>query len=387
MTSFSSPPVELELVERELARRLAICVRASVRTSFFGYGLQALLLREIVAPRLLLAWAGAVLVLELLNGYLAGRVLRALDDADRRGFLVSLLPAALFATGGVWGLAAVLPGTETAPWVQALNLLVMAVVALFSVHNLCVRRICLSAFSIGMGLPLLASSFLQLGGFGIELSVTVLALLAMVHIYGRLLGKLIASDVRAQASLESVGAQLQRTREELSLAIEQLDRVASSDPLTRCLNRRAFMEKLEHEQARRTRYGTSFGVILLDLDRLKSVNERFGDDTGDQVLVAAADCLRSQLRPIDSLARWSGGQFLCLIAHVREDDLLSKAEDLRYMLSHSPLVFAPEEITVTASLGAAIFRPELTVLEMIAMADRAMSRAKSNGRNRVLLAA
>jgi diguanylate cyclase (GGDEF)-like protein len=386
MTTVPSVDIETGIVERELSRRLAICELGAVRTSFFGYGLQALLLRDLVAPRLLLAWVGSVLLCELANGILAGRLLRHLDEPVRRRQLLAILPFTLFLSGGVWGLVAVLPGTDSSPWIHALILLVLAIVALFSAGNLSVRRVCLTGFSSGLVLPLLYASFAHPRNMGVELGVAALAMLAMVQAYGELTRKLTVRDIRAHASMQGMASQLRRSNEELTMAMEQLHRVASCDPLTQCLNRRALMEKLEFELARRTRYGTSFGIILLDLDRFKSVNDRHGHDVGDRVLVAVAECLRSQLRPIDSLARWGGEEFLCLIAHVKEDDLLAKAEDLRDTLAHSPMVFSPAEISITASLGAAICQPDRTALELVALADRAMYQAKSAGRNRVLLA-
>jgi diguanylate cyclase (GGDEF)-like protein len=384
-TAVAAP--EKEPVERELSRRLAICELGAVRTSFFGYGLQALLLRDVVAPAVLLVWVGAVLLCELINGYLALRLLRAIDEPARRRRLQLALPYTLSLSGAVWGLVAVLPGIEVSPWLHALILLVLAVVALFGANNLSAQRSCLIGYSAGLALPLLVGSFLRQGELAVELGVAALAMLAMVQAYGELTRRLVLRDVRGRVAMEAMAAELRRSNEELTLAMEQLHRVAACDPLTQCLNRRAFLEKLEFELARRTRYGTNFGVILLDLDRFKAINDRHGHDVGDRVLVAVAECLRSQLRPIDSLARWGGEEFLCLVAHVDERDLIAKAEDLRNMIAQSPMVFTPEEIGVTASLGAAICRPDRSALELIALADRAMYKAKGSGRNQVLLAA
>jgi diguanylate cyclase (GGDEF)-like protein len=387
MTNAPSVEIEKGIVERELGRRLAVWELGAVRTSFFGYGLQALLLRDVVAPWILLVWAGCVLLLEMANGLLAGRLLRDLHQAPKRRRLLAVLPYTLFLSGGVWGLVAVLPGIDRSPWLHALTLLILAVVALFSASTLSADRRCLTGFSTGLMLPLLLASFTHAGPMSVELGVAALALLALVQAHSELTRRLIVRDIRGHASLKSMATQLRQANEELTTAMEQLNRVSACDPLTQCLNRRALMEKLEFELARRKRYGTSFGIILLDLDRFKLVNDRHGHDVGDRVLVAVAECLRSQLRPIDSLARWGGEEFLCLIAHVKEDDLLAKAEDLRDTLAHSPLVFTPDEISVTASFGAAICQPEATAQELIALADRAMYRAKHHGRNQVLLAA
>lgn len=290
-------------------------------------------------------------------------------------------------TGLIWGLGPCLAPFEAQQGLLALNLVVLALVAHFATYNLSPRRACLAAFSTGLALPVLAASFFRLDRFGLVLGAASLGTLALVQLYGTWQRRLVQQEVQAQTRLAAAQAALAQGRARLDGALAELERVASTDPLTQCLNRRAFMQRLDFELARRTRYGTSFGLILLDIDHLKEINTRLGDAVGDQVLVAAADCLRSQLRPIDSLARWAGGQFLCLIVHVGQADLAGKAEDLRFMLSHAPLVLVPEEIVVTATLGAAVFRPELTLAETIARAERAMASAKSSGRNCVLVAA
>lgn len=386
MTNSTNAATERAQVERELARRLASAELSAVRTSFLGFGLQALLLHETVGTGLVLTWVAVVVALELLNGGLAARLRRRLDDLRAREALLAALPATLFASGAAWGSVALLPGIAASTWLHAATLMILAVVAMFAAGNLCVRRSCLTGFTVGLALPVIVDGFRSGGSPGVELGVAALAMLVVVQVVGEGTRRLIVHDVRGHMALEGMAGQLRRSNDELTMAMEQLSRVASSDALTQCLNRRALLEKLEFELARHTRYGTSFGVILLDLDRFKSVNDRFGHGVGDRVLVAAAECLRGQLRPIDSLARWGGEEFLCLIAHVKEDDLLAKAEDLRFMLCQSPLVFVPEEISITASFGAAIYQPNLTALELIALADRAMYRAKNDGRNRVLLA-
>jgi diguanylate cyclase (GGDEF)-like protein len=374
------------MVERELARRLAASELASVRTSFFGYGLLALLLRDWVTPAwLLAAWVCLVLACELGNGVLAAGALRRIDEAAKRRRLLAAMPYALFVSGTAWGLAALLPGIERSAWAHALTLLVLAVVGMFSANNLCARRGCVTSFNLGLALPTLYASLIAPGRTGPELGISALGMLAIVQVYSEVSRKLVLGDARAHVAMEAMASQLRRSNEELTIAMERLSRIASFDPLTQCMNRRAFMEKLDFEISRHSRYGTSFGVVLLDVDRFKSVNDRYGHEIGDRVLVAAAECLRAQLRPVDSLARWGGEEFLCLVAHVVEDDLLAKAEDLRLALSRSPLVFEPQEIAVTASFGAAVYRAGQSGHELIAQADRAMYRAKVDGRNRVLL--
>ena len=124
-------------------------------------------------------------------------------------------------------------------------------------------------------------------------------------------------------------------------------------------------------------------MILLDLDHFKRINDTYGHGVGDAVLVAMADRLRAHVRPSDSLARWGGEEFLCVMAHVDDASLLAKAEDLRRALAEAPLVQEPKALTVTASIGVAMFAPGQTIDETIDRADQALYQAKHGGRNRV----
>lgn len=156
---------------------------------------------------------------------------------------------------------------------------------------------------------------------------------------------------------------------------------ASHDPLTGCLNRRAMANLLEHEQHRFLRYGRPFTVILLDLDRFKTINDTRGHHTGDHVLVRTAEVLRGALRTGDSLARWGGEEFLILLPETHEADGAALAERLRLQIAGH--AFDLEGLDVTFSAGVAGARADQSVDELCLRADRALYVAKET-RNRVV---
>jgi diguanylate cyclase (GGDEF)-like protein len=262
-------------------------------------------------------------------------------------------------------------------------LLVLAVVAITSIRNLCFLAAAQTAFVFGMATPLMIYGVKHPWGDSGLLALGAFVLCVMVHFYGRAAHRLVVDDICHRLVSEMMATERRRTNADLTLAMDKIRVMAAHDPLTQCLNRRAAMTHLESERARADRHGERFGVILLDMDHFKSINDTHGHGLGDAVLVAMADRLRAHLRPSDRLARWGVEEFLCVTAHVDATALLAKAEDLRASLAEAPLVQDPKALTVTASIGVAMFTPGLTIDETIDRAERALYQAKHGGRNRV----
>jgi diguanylate cyclase (GGDEF)-like protein/PAS domain S-box-containing protein len=165
--------------------------------------------------------------------------------------------------------------------------------------------------------------------------------------------------------------------------IVQLEGLALLDPLTGVGNRRDVESRLQASLAALQRYGWAFGVLLLDVDRLKKVNETAGHEAGDQVLRMVARTLAASLRPMDSFGRWGGEEFVALLTNTTEDGLRVVAERCRRLVEQSALEAGPGRIRVTVSAGGSMARAGDTVETLIERADRLMCRAKSGGRNRV----
>jgi len=212
---------------------------------------------------------------------------------------------------------------------------------------------------------------------------------------GRVVGVLNAESVEPAAFsadavrlLEIVGQQaatvIQATRWFLETA-----RLANTDPLTGLANRRRFLEELRLALRRAERYRESFAVVLFDLDRFKSVNDTHGHEAGDRLLVAVAQELSAGLRETDFVARLGGEEFGALLPRSGATDARDVAERLRQRVGALRVAGGDERGTIlrtTLSAGVAAY-PEHggDERELLRGADRALYRAKDEGRDRVLV--
>jgi diguanylate cyclase (GGDEF)-like protein/PAS domain S-box-containing protein len=169
------------------------------------------------------------------------------------------------------------------------------------------------------------------------------------------------------------------------LRIKELEQLALLDNLTQLANRhyldREFVSKLEEFQ----RYNVPFGVLLLDLDNFKRVNDTYGHDVGDEVLKCVASTLIATSRPFDLYGRWGGEEFLGLIRNVSFKELEIVAERVRAMIANSYVMHENKKLSVTVSAGATIVTEGDTVATIVKRADTLLYQSKEDGRNRVTL--
>ena len=168
--------------------------------------------------------------------------------------------------------------------------------------------------------------------------------------------------------------------------IEELSHLALIDDLTRLPNRRHFDLQLDRRLAELNRFGWPFGVLMIDLDHFKQVNDGFGHHVGDQVLHLVARTLLANCRSLDTVARWGGEEFCAIIANVGVEELRKVAEKFRTMVEVSGLrESSSAPVRVTISTGGAMARPNETAAELMRRADDMMYAAKRSGRNRVCI--
>ncbi|WP_116473143.1 GGDEF domain-containing protein [Zobellella maritima] len=162
---------------------------------------------------------------------------------------------------------------------------------------------------------------------------------------------------------------------------DEMRQLAYTDPLTELPNRRAGQERLKsllgEERAREPR----LSVALIDLDQFKHINDRFGHEVGDKVLVEAAKRILDALRSGDQVFRWGGEEFLVVLPATMPDQAIMVSERIREQIQQ--LSFTPVR-HVTASIGTATHIPEETLDTLIRRADEALYQAKQTGRNRVI---
>lgn len=190
-------------------------------------------------------------------------------------------------------------------------------------------------------------------------------------------------------------------QQELDMLYSKSNFNASHDFLTGLANRRLLYDQLRYAMASSKRHGHYGVVILLDFDGFKPVNDHFGHDVGDALLVEAASRMKQCVRDVDTVARVGGDEFVVLLAQVdgQKDQALDVASVISLKLLHAlsaPYALEPsgkksqrQEVTTvcTASLGVALFfQDSMTVDQIMQAADAAMYRAKQGGGNRIELA-
>ncbi len=171
---------------------------------------------------------------------------------------------------------------------------------------------------------------------------------------------------------------------DLLKAREELRERASKDLLTMLPNRAAIAATLDSEISRCHRDRRTVGVILLDIDHFKKINDTYGHFTGDAVLKETAMRLRGNMRQYDQIGRYGGEEFLVVLPNCDLDQAANQAERMRVRLHASPMVVDGIEIPVSASFGVTVSdgserRPDL----FVRVADEALYRAKAGGRNQV----
>ena len=172
----------------------------------------------------------------------------------------------------------------------------------------------------------------------------------------------------------------------LSKLNEHLDRLATIDPLTGCANRRHFQARLETELARAGRYGRECGLLFMDLDFFKRVNDRHGHAGGDEALRHVVQIIRQQLRSQDELGRMGGEEFAILLPEIGLANTIAAAERIRCAIEAAPAQFMDTQIPLTASFGVACWQsPAESADALLQRADTALYVAKSGGRNRVTI--
>lgn len=165
--------------------------------------------------------------------------------------------------------------------------------------------------------------------------------------------------------------------------IQALERLAMLDSLTHIPNRRYFDNNISSRFEEMTTAGVGFGIVMIDIDEFKQVNDKHGHQVGDEVLKVVARTLSTNMRPNDVVGRWGGEEFVALICGVNADELRAVAERLRALVEASAYPMEEGPVAVTISVGTAMAQEGRSAEETIAAADRAMYSSKRSGRNKV----
>jgi diguanylate cyclase (GGDEF)-like protein len=173
------------------------------------------------------------------------------------------------------------------------------------------------------------------------------------------------------------------------LATQETLRIqATRDSLTGLWNRAEILKTLDHEWERRERQKSTVGVLMVDVDGFKQINDRYGHPAGDEVLRIMGRILPQAVRSYDQIGRVGGEEFLVVLPNASLKNICGIGERMRYRVERQPVRFENQAIPVTISLGASSTSENLdSAIDLIRRADQALYAAKRGGRNRVCTAA
>lgn len=163
----------------------------------------------------------------------------------------------------------------------------------------------------------------------------------------------------------------------------QLQKQVDQDPLTGVGSCLYIKNMLETSLMELRTLHSKIGLLFLDIDHFKNINDEFGHENGDKVLQMTANSIRHSLRAGDVIGRWSGEEFIAIINEADEKILKAVAEKLRVMILNSLLIINDQLVQVTVSVGGTLLKNEDTPETAIQRADELMHQSKRNGRNRV----
>ncbi|WP_167373538.1 sensor domain-containing diguanylate cyclase [Shewanella bicestrii] len=174
---------------------------------------------------------------------------------------------------------------------------------------------------------------------------------------------------------------VQERTKELESVNQELERLSRRDPLTDLHNRRSVAEHIDNEFTRLKHFGLSYAIMMVDIDHFKKVNDTYGHETGDMVLVEVARILSQAVRKADLVARYGGEEFLIILTGTESADALVMAEKIRATIEMTELTMVKH---VTASIGVScVEQTDQSAYDVVRRADSALYLAKTTGRNKV----
>lgn len=227
------------------------------------------------------------------------------------------------------------------------------------------------------------TSYMPLKEFPLAIMVSVPYRDILENVWGDLWIIVVWFSVATVAILLAGRQHIRLLAEHATLNAEIL-RMAAIDPLTGVLNRRRFIELMEHEFARSRRYETPLSLLMLDLDYFKQINDTYGHQMGDKILVTFSNTVTKNLRSIDFFARFGGEEFVVLLPQTGMEAAKQLAERICKVISQLQIPTEQGKISFSTSIGVtAIQETDTNPEEMIFRADRSLYTAKTNGRNQV----
>ncbi len=211
--------------------------------------------------------------------------------------------------------------------------------------------------------------------------------------FNRLQAQLAEAQAKLQAKVDLADGELRHANQrltaqaaELKRANSELERLTFTDPLTGLYNRRYFSKLMDDEVSLSVRNNETNSILLADIDRFKSYNDKHGHDVGDEIIKAVANLISERIRKTDVACRYGGDEFFILCRRAAPDSALKIADDLRGAMAQTPLRIGALDLNITLSIGAATIpgpQPVTTAEQFFRCADLALYCSKQQGRDGV----
>lgn len=294
-----------------------------------------------------------------------------------------LLFSGVAVTVGVHCLSQGHPGARYFLIAWSLLLLGVAVLAMRNMGWLPTNTLTLHSMQIGSALEMLLLSF------ALADRISVMRREKELANQEALAAKQTAVDAlrRSEQELEQRVADRTRDLEEANVLLRakerELEHLAQHDPLTGLANRMLLSDRVEHAIVRAQRNKNGVGLLVIDLDGFKEINDAYGHAIGDQMLVAISNRLTECVRETDTVARMGGDEFIVVLEDLNDRDFAARVAEKLVATAHQPVHLAPGPLQVSVSIGMAYFPQDAKAAEqLVEAADTAMYAAKSGGRNR-----
>jgi len=236
-------------------------------------------------------------------------------------------------------------------------------------NNLCIG-ICPLAATIADGKPREAEVYIHhKRGYRVPVSVRISALTGSD---GSIIGGIeLFADISHQAAN--------------ALRVRELEKLALLDTLTQIANRTYIEREIHIRLEERKRFNMPSGILFIDIDNFKTVNDSYGHDVGDTVLKWVANTFTANTRPFDLYGRWGGEEFVGIVRSTRLTDLALQGNRLRSLIQNAYIMYEEKKLSVTISIGATLSNDDDTVESLIKRADMLLYRSKAAGRNRLTM--
>ncbi len=193
------------------------------------------------------------------------------------------------------------------------------------------------------------------------------------------------SELDANSVIRAINSSIEKARlqKELDIVHKRIAENSIKDGLTDLYNHRYFMEALEIEFERAQRYNRNFSLLMIDIDFFKVINDKYGHQAGDKILSDISNIFFSSVRKSDVVCRYGGEEFTIILPDTDKENAKVTAEKIRKTVEESEFKYGSCQIKVTISIGVSTNKRKKSLRVMINASDKALYRAKNNGRNRV----